>query len=139
LIRALDAVETNGAPLLARVNQRGLWQSAETGQWTAFGGISAMPSLHVAVAVLLAIVAWNCSWRIGLLATGYTVVIGIGSVVLGWHYAVDGYVGTALAACCWIAAGWMVPSMTWPLERARTAVATVRPIELPASRRRLTS
>jgi membrane-associated phospholipid phosphatase len=36
-------------------------------------------------------------------------------VHLGWHYAVDGYAGLALAAACWWLAGFVARwHHTWP-------------------------
>jgi hypothetical protein len=32
-------------------------------------------------------------------------LIQVGSVVLAWHYAVDGYLGAVLAIVCWRVAG----------------------------------
>ena len=55
LMATLRAHEAQGF-LFATVNQRGLWAAAQQGIWLPFGGISAMPSLHVGMAVLMALV-----------------------------------------------------------------------------------
>lgn len=64
---------------------------------TAFG-VAAMPSLHVAMDVLLALWARHQSrclaWTWWLLAG----VTSIGAVATGWHYLVDVIAGAALAA-----------------------------------------
>lgn len=67
-------------------------------------GISAMPSMHVASAALMAI--YGFAWRrwAGWLLTAFAVAIQIGSVHLAWHYAIDGYFGALLAVFCWYAA-----------------------------------
>ena len=65
-------------------------------------GISAMPSMHVAIAVLLAIYGFHCSRWAGWLLTVFALLIQLGSVQLAWHYAVDGYAGAAIAICCWM-------------------------------------
>jgi hypothetical protein len=44
-------------------------------------------------------------------------VILLGSVHLGWHYAVDGYAGLLLGWLAWIAAG---PVARWHSARATT-------------------
>lgn len=64
-------------------------------------GISAMPSLHNTLAVLFAIVGFKVHRNLGYILTAYAVLIFIGSVVLGWHYAVDGYAGLILAFAMW--------------------------------------
>lgn len=68
-------------------------------------GISAFPSMHNASSLLFALAAWKLSRRAGLVFAVYCLVILVGSVHLGWHYAVDGYAGLALALVCWWMAG----------------------------------
>ena len=68
------------------------------------GGISAMPSLHVAAALWVALV-WNgFDRRLGLIGFSYFGLIAIGSVFLGWHYAVDGIVGAGIVLLAWAVA-----------------------------------
>lgn len=69
------------------------------------GGISAMPSLHNAMAVLFACVAWPLSRSLGRIMTGYAVIVWIGSIHLGWHYAVDGLVSCAATIGLWSLSG----------------------------------
>lgn len=66
-----------------------------------FNSISAMPSMHVAVAWMIAFYAWSIHRLAGAVAYVFAVAILIGSVYLGWHYAIDGYVGIFLAAFFW--------------------------------------
>jgi hypothetical protein len=64
-------------------------------------GISAMPSLHVAVAAWFAL-AIPAFWpRLRVPAWGFWLVIFVGSFALGWHYFVDGVAGTLGAVGCW--------------------------------------
>lgn len=109
LIARLDDV---GFPLWARFNQRGIWAAQQADQWLAFGGVSAMPSMHVAVAVWMAVVVWHRSRRLGALLTVYACIVQIGSVVLGWHYAIDGYIGAAIAWFAWSASDRLTHSDT---------------------------
>jgi hypothetical protein len=61
-----------------------------------YEGIAAFPSLHVAMAVLFTLAVKEHIWVFRLMAL-YSIFIQIGSVLLGWHYAVDGYFGALLA------------------------------------------
>ncbi len=80
------------------------------------GGISAMPSLHVAVAALQALAARHVSRRMCAILTIYLLVIMVGSVHLGWHYAIDGYVSLIAVFVIWKLSGLV---MRWhPLSRA---------------------
>jgi hypothetical protein len=82
--------------------------------WTAYitdsdqlgKGISAMPSIHVATAVLFALTAWRASRSPGIVFAAYAVAVMIGSVHLAWHYALDGYISIVLTYLIWRAAGW---------------------------------
>jgi membrane-associated phospholipid phosphatase len=96
--------------LFARFNQIGLWENLQAGTWLPFGGVSAMPSVHVAMATLIAIVAKAQNRTAGLLLTIFAGLTMLGSVVLGWHYAIDGYLGIAMALAIWR----LVPSRSFP-------------------------
>lgn len=124
LMARLDAIDSAGAPLAARLNQRALWDLSERAQWAPFGGISAMPSLHVGISALLAIIAWGRYRRVAYLLWIYAALIQIGSVVLGWHYAVDGYVGGGFAALSWILAGRLVQRGDAPVAVRAPAAPT---------------
>ena len=66
-------------------------------------GISAMPSMHVAIALLIVFLAKE-RWGLGLmfaLSVVFFILIMIGSVHLGWHYAVDGLVSIAGVWIIW--------------------------------------
>lgn len=64
-------------------------------------GISAMPSMHVAMASLFAIAGFRRSRLLGGIFTVYALTIWIASVHLGWHYALDGVVGAAMMGALW--------------------------------------
>ena len=83
-----------------------LWQ-IHAGHIDEAGGISAMPSMHNAQAVLFAAFAYRLSRAFGHLMAVYAAVIFVGSIHLGWHYAVDGIVGAAGALAIWRVAGIM--------------------------------
>lgn len=73
---------------------------------TAAIGISAFPSMHNASTLLFALATLRRSRGLGIAFAVYTAIILVGSVHLGWHYAVDGYAGLALAGACWWLAGF---------------------------------
>ncbi|MGK5056892.1 phosphatase PAP2 family protein [Janthinobacterium sp. LB2P49] len=92
-------------PVWALKVQDMLWQGYQSGGTVGELGISAMPSMHVATSVLMALVAWPIRRAAGIALAAFAVLIMLGSVHLGWHYALDGYVGTAGAIVIWQAVG----------------------------------
>ena len=103
LMDALNEVHRTHT-LWALDTQAKLW-SGYVGARDGSAGISAFPSMHVAMAVLFAIYFSRRAPALGALLWVFAGVILCGSVVLGWHYAVDGYAGGAIAALIWTAAG----------------------------------
>jgi membrane-associated phospholipid phosphatase len=91
-------------------------------------GITAMPSMHVATAVLFALFGARVDRRLGIALWAYAAIIGIGSVHLGWHYAIDGYAGALGAVAIWKAVGWL-------LARNAALRSRVAPPALPGSGR----
>ncbi|KWV90688.1 phosphatase PAP2 family protein [Erythrobacter sp. YT30] len=98
------------APLMERLNTYDLkalriqdFLLSSTGDEMIGTGISAMPSIHCAMTMLIVILAWE---RRGfgivfLAALAYHAVTLVGSVHLAWHYAVDGLVSSALVPIIW--------------------------------------
>ncbi len=115
LFTYLHDVDTR-LPLWVLKTQQLLWDGY-SGK-TAALGISAFPSMHNASAVLFALATWKCSRAIGIIFAVYAVVILLGSVHLGWHYAVDGYAGIALGVV-----GWWLAS---PIARWYSALPLTR-------------
>lgn len=100
------------APLVAHVQaaspffatvRAALWAGHE-GRGVAYG-ISAWPSIHLATSTLYACAGWAVSRAIGAALTVVLLAMAIGSVALGWHYAVDSYAGIALGLGGWVLAG----------------------------------
>ena len=88
-------------PVWALQVQDMLWQGYQSKGVNGDLGISAMPSMHVATAVLMAMMGWRVSRAAGTALSVFAVLIMLGSIHLGWHYAVDGYVGAAGAVLVW--------------------------------------
>jgi hypothetical protein len=70
-----------------------------------FYGISAMPSMHVALPVLYVLAGFRTHRWLGWVFVLYLLAILIGSVHLGWHYAIDGYVSILAVWVVWVAVG----------------------------------
>lgn len=81
--------------------QQMLWLLQVRGQAHFGSGISAFPSLHVAMATLMALTAFHMDRRLGWAMSGFAVVVMAGSVHLGWHYAIDGYASALAVAAMW--------------------------------------
>lgn len=85
--------------------------------WTTYlsrenviSGISAMPSMHNASALLFALAGMKLGRKVGIGLSVYAVLIFIGSIHLGWHYASDAYLGFALTLAAW----WVAkPIASW--------------------------
>lgn len=91
------------SPVWALDTQEMLWKAYKNSKISLGGGISAMPSMHVSMAFLFTLIGWRNNRPIGIMFSIYAIIIMIGSVHLGWHYAIDGYVvilGTLLIWHC---------------------------------------
>jgi len=77
-----------------------LWDNYRASQADPGGGISAFPSLHVAIACWMATVVRH--W----LAWVFPALIFFGSFLLGWHYFLDAPAGIALAITAHVLSRW---------------------------------
>ena len=111
LMSRLNEIHTS-MPLFAIRNQIGVWKAYENRVWLPFGGISAMPSLHIAIAVIFALAGWRVNRYLGILLIVYVFITLIGSIILGWHYAVDGYVSILLTILIWKVVGKFYNNMS---------------------------
>ena len=102
----------------ARGLQQMLWNhyeaaSASPGKYKVFiyEGIAAFPSLHVGIVALFAVFIWQISRKAGMAMWIYVAFIQVGSVLLGWHYAIDGYFTIGLAfVLYWLSGKAVKPS-----------------------------
>ena len=87
------------------------------------GGISAMPSMHIATATIFICAAWRSRWL--ALAAPFWLLTFVGSVYLGYHYAVDAPLAVAVAIPCWL----LARRIHAPLNRFASST-----IDIPAAR-----
>lgn len=106
------------APLMAHLNsankiyqifaidtQNMVWNAASKNQSMIGGGISAMPSIHVATALLFWLLARELKNKYERLFMIFFILIVLGSIYLGWHYAVDGYLSMITTYAIWKISG----------------------------------
>lgn len=68
-------------------------------------GITAMPSMHVSLALLFFLTVRQVSNMAGWVFGVFFLIICVGSIVTGYHYAVDGIVATVATYIIWVAVG----------------------------------
>jgi hypothetical protein len=101
--------DTNDVVFLwALLVQEELWKTYLDPSAGVLHGISAMPSLHVAAAFCYTLLGFAVNRLLGLALGLFTAIILIGSVHLGWHYAIDGYAGMLGTYAIWRAVGWFL-------------------------------
>lgn len=95
-------------PIWSVSTQDMLWSFREQG--SAFGGVSAMPSMHNGTALLFILASAGFPLWVRLLVILHAILVFIGSVHLGWHYAVDAYLAWGVTLFVW----WAVkPLVNW--------------------------
>lgn len=87
------------------VAQNYLWSAHEAQRVVFGGGISAFPSLHIAIPVLAACAAWHRHRVVAWGFIAFAVLIWMGSILLAWHYAVDGEASALLVPGIWWLSG----------------------------------
>lgn len=119
---------TAGQQNSAHAFQAYLWKLYESGNVGIGSGISAFPSVHVAVTTINALFISEVSRRFGLVLWAYVAFIIISSVYLGWHYAIDGYVSVV----CVTAIYWALRKLVPLLSRLRWKAPVEQPAEVIA-------
>lgn len=82
-----------------------LWNAYVAKQAVAVAGISAMPSMHIAIALLQVLLGFSVNRLIGWAYTVFAGVIFLGSIHLAWHYAIDAYASAVGVLVIWWASG----------------------------------
>lgn len=104
----MAATNVSTAFLTSLYNQQYLMANFGSPTLVMGGGISAIPSVHNAMAVLFALAAFRWNAIAGLAFSLFALLIWIASIYLNWHYAIDGMVGAAGAAILWFGSGRLV-------------------------------
>jgi hypothetical protein len=95
-------------PLWVVSAQEGLWSAYTHNIYGTGTGISAMPSVHVATTFSFVLLGFAIDRRLGAAFGTLALIILVGSVHLGWHYALDGYVAIIVTWLIWVAVGWFL-------------------------------
>lgn len=90
-----------GPAWMVRGEADAMWASFASGRPGLLAGISAMPSVHVAISVWMWLTARRLAPRMALAAIAYAALIWTASVQLGWHYVSDGLAGVIGMLVVW--------------------------------------
>ena len=78
-----------------------LWRAYQSRGHVAGAGISAFPSVHVAMATVLALYLFELDRRLWPLSLLFVALYQFLSVYLAWHYAIDGYFSILVILPAW--------------------------------------
>ena len=119
----LEAVDAVDALRTIQVRDQ-LWASYLGMDTGIVSGISAMPSMHNAICVLMFLAARHVHRTVAIAAGLFALAIFTGSVHLGWHYAVDGYASAILVSIIWKLSGKLVPAERRQISEASAATTS---------------
>jgi hypothetical protein len=97
MAQSLDLLLDPNSPI--RLSQVYLYSAVDSPVLVKGGGISAMPSMHIAAIAVLVMAARGSRWL--WLALPSLILTWIGSVHFGYHYAIDGLLAVLVAILCW--------------------------------------
>lgn len=108
----MDYLETtnNVYPVWALHAQNMLLANAASDGPHMGSGISAFPSMHLAIATLNAVFLWRFGGILRWTGVAFLVVTQLGAVHLAWHYAIDGYASMLATTVIWALTGWLSKS-----------------------------
>lgn len=89
-------------------------------------GITAMPSMHIAIAFIFYLASRKLSAQWGNAFLAFFILIWIASVHLAYHYAIDGLVSVLAVGAIWKASGWLFTWWDALLDASRHGHKTLR-------------
>lgn len=138
LIERLAAINRT-TELQAVTWQSILWDAHVQRHYGFAMGVSAMPSLHNAMAFLYLLCGFSTKNQLARGASAiFAAIVFIGSIHLGWHYAVDGIAAWVAVAAIWWGSGWFLRRSGYVAALAVAPAAEVDPAfgaELPGLER----
>jgi hypothetical protein len=93
-----------GRPIASLTYQSDLLMTYRAHVFAPGGGISAMPSMHVAMVTLVALAGWQFNRLLGIVGAYLVFAVWIATIHFGWHYFLDGPVGAAMMVALWLGA-----------------------------------
>lgn len=102
-----------------------LWGAYVNDAATVVSGISAMPSIHNAMCVLLFLAARHVNRWLAAAAAVFGLTIFVGSIHLGWHYAIDAYVSAIGVVLLWKLAGYLTGSKAMRRTKGPATASTL--------------
>jgi membrane-associated phospholipid phosphatase len=134
LLARLDAANAV-SPLIALKGQAYLWQAYASDAVPVGGGISAFPSLHVGGAALCAIALYERNRLLGWAGWIYVALTWIASIMLGWHYSLDGEAAVVGVVLCWTVAGILTTPIPGELSVSLRSWTSPEPVPEPSAAR----
>lgn len=110
LVAHFDALVAKGQNLSTARGREMLLEWTKNERVININAISAMPSMHVAVAWMAVLYARTIGKAVFAAALVFCVLILWGAVYFGYHYALDGYVSIAVVSLLWWGLGKSFPS-----------------------------
>ena len=93
-----------------------MWASLASGRPGFVSGISAVPSMHVAISLWIYLTARTMAPSTTPFALAYVIFMWVASVQLGWHYASDGLAGVLGMLAVWAVATKLAPQPGSPIN-----------------------
>lgn len=110
LVAHFDDLAAQGKNLSTARGREMLLEWTKNDRVININAISAMPSMHVAVAWMAALYARTIGRAVFAAALAFFVLILWGAVYFGYHYALDGYVSVVVVSLIWWGLGRAFPA-----------------------------